>query len=148
MEVLESEQRVHVQAGDRGRILVGDLLDVHPALGRQQHERRLRGPVEDHRGVVLRSDLRSALDPQLVNGETADVHAEDRLGVLLGLRAVLGHLDAAGLPATSDLDLRFDHARVADLVGGGDGLFDGGGGGAAGHRHPVAGEQLLALVFE
>ena len=67
---------------------------------------------------------------------------------LLGLLAVLRDLDPAGLPAAADLHLRLDDAGVADLVGGGDGLLDGGGGGAAGHRHPVAGEQLLALVFE
>ena len=68
--------------------------------------------------------------------------------MLLGLLAVLGDLDPAGLAAAADLHLRLDHAGVADLVGGGDGLFDGGGGGPVGHGHPVAGEQLLALVFE
>ena len=68
--------------------------------------------------------------------------------MLLGLGAVLGDLDAAGLAAAADLHLRLDDAGVADLVGRGDGLLDGGGGGAVGHRHPVAGEELLALVFE
>ena len=32
MEVLEAEQRVDVQAGDRVRVALGHLLDVHPAL--------------------------------------------------------------------------------------------------------------------
>ena len=70
------------------------------------------------------------------------------LAVLLGLRAVLRDLDAAGLAAAADLHLRLDDAGITDLVGRGDGLLDGGGGGAAGHWHPVSGEQLLALIFE
>ena len=58
------------------------------------------------------------------DGEAADVHAEDRLGVLLGLGRVVGELDAAGLAAAADQHLGLDDARVADLVGGGDGLLD------------------------
>ena len=46
--------------------------------------------------------------------------------MLARLVAVLGDLDAAGLAAAADLHLRLDDARVADLVGGGDGLVDGG----------------------
>ena len=125
MEVLEAEQRVDVQAGDRVRVVVGDLLDVHPALRREHHERLLGRAVEDDRRVVLGGDVRGRLDPDLVHGEAADVHAEDRAGVLLGLAAVLRDLDAAGLAAAADQHLRLDHARVADLVGGGDRLLDG-----------------------
>ena len=68
--------------------------------------------------------------------------------MLLGLFAVLSHLDAAGLPAAADLHLRLDDAGISDLVSRRDGLLDGGRGSAAGHWDPVAGEQLLALVFE
>ena len=89
VEVLEAEQRVDVQAGDRVGVVVGDLLDVHPALGREHHERLLGRAVEDDRGVVLGGDVGGRLDPHLVDGEAADVHAEDRAGVLLGLAAVL-----------------------------------------------------------
>src|SRR3954462_4773970 len=46
-EVLEAEQRVDVQRRDRVGVLLGDGLDVHAALGRQHHERRLRAAVED-----------------------------------------------------------------------------------------------------
>ena len=59
-----------------------------------------------------------------------------------------GDLDAAGLAAAADQHLRLDHAGVADLVGGGDRLLDGGGGRPGGHRDAVAREQLLALVLE
>src|SRR6476619_4170792 len=39
VEVLEAEERGDVQASERLRRLLGDLLDVHAALGRQHHER-------------------------------------------------------------------------------------------------------------
>ena len=68
--------------------------------------------------------------------------------MLLGLVAVLRDLDAAGLAAAADLHLRLDHARVADLVGGGDRLVDGPGRRAGGHGDTVAREELLALVLE
>ena len=90
----------------------------------------------------------ACLDPHLVDREAADVHAEDRARVRLGLLAVGGDLDAAGLAAAADQDLRLDDAGIAELVGGGDRLLDRGGGRALGHRHAVAREQLLALIFE
>ena len=148
VEVLEAEQRVDVQARDRRRVARRDLLDVHAALRGEHHQRALGRAVEDDRRVVLGGDVRGGLDPHLVDGQPADVHADDRLGVLLGLGAVLGDLDAAGLAAAADLHLRLDDARIADLVGRRDGLLDGGGGRAGGHGHAVTGEQLLALVFE
>src|SRR5207248_2593578 len=64
------------------------------------------------------------------------------------LVAVLDHLDPAGLAAPPDQHLRLDDARIADLVGGGERLADAGGGLTVGHRHAVAGEQLLALILE
>jgi hypothetical protein len=137
-----------VQLRDRRRVLLGDLLDVHPALGGEHHQRRLRRAVEDDRRVVLQSDVRRRLDPQLVDREAADVHPEDRLRVLLGLGAVLGDLDAARLAAPADQHLRLDDARIADLVGRRDGVLDGRGRLAGGDRDPVTGEQLLALVLE
>ncbi len=68
--------------------------------------------------------------------------------MLLGLGAVVGELDPAGLAAAADQDLRLDDARIAELVGGGGRLLDGGGGRAFRHGHAVAGEELLALIFE
>ena len=47
-------------------------------------------------------------------------------GVLAALVGVGGELDAAGLAPAADLDLGLDHDRVADPVGGGDGVVDGG----------------------
>ena len=58
MEVLETEQRIDVQTGDRLRLGVSDLLDVHAALSGEHDQRRLGRAIEHHRGVVLGGDLR------------------------------------------------------------------------------------------
>jgi hypothetical protein len=83
-----------------------------------------------------------------VDGEAADVHPEDRLGVLLGLGAVLGELDAARLAAAADQDLGLDHDRITEVVSGLDGLRDRGCGPPLGHGNTVLLEELLALILE
>ena len=123
-------------------------LDVHAAHAREHHHRLLGAAVEDDRGVVLLVDLGGLLHVQLVDGEAADVHAEDRLGVLLGLLAVVRELDAARLAAAADQDLGLDHARIAERLGGLDGLLDRRGGTPLRHGHAVLGEELLSLVLE
>jgi hypothetical protein len=136
------------------RVLLGDLLDVHPAHRREHGQQLLGRAVEDDRGVVLGLDLRGALDPDLVHGEralaarTADVHPQDRLRVLGGLLAVLGDLDPPGLAAAADQDLRLDHGGVADLLGRFHGRLDGVSRPSLGYGDVVAGEQLLSLVLE
>ena len=143
-----------VAPDERVRVLLGDLLDVHPAHRREHRQQLLGRAVEDDRRVVLGLDLGGALDPDLVDGEgplaarSADVHAEDRIGVLLGLLAVLRDLDPARLAAAADLDLRLDHARVADLLRRLDRGLDGVGDPSIGYGDPVAGEELLSLILE
>ncbi len=148
MEVLEAEQRVDVQARDRLGRLGGDRLDVHAALGREHHQRRLGAAVEDHRRVVLGGDLRRPLDPYLVDGQAANVHAEDRLSVRCRLIFVVGDLDAAEFAASTDLYLRFDCARVTDLLSCRHRFLHGARGLAGGDWDSVPCEQLLALIFE
>ena len=65
-----------------------------------------------------------------------------------GFVGVARELHAAGLAAAAHLHLGLHHHRVADAVGAGDGLVDGVGNRAVGHRNAVTGEQLLALVLE
>ena len=77
-----------------------------------------------------------------------DVDAEDVAGVLADLVGVGGELHAAGLAATADVHLGLHHHRVADRVGGGDGLVDRVDRATVGHRDAERGEELLALVFE
>jgi hypothetical protein len=122
VEVLDPEQRVNVEHPHRLRIGLGDLLHVHAAHPAQHRHRLLGRAVEDDRGVVLLVDLGRLLHVQLVHGEAADVHAEDRCRVLLGLGAVLRQLDPARLAAPADLDLGLDHDWVTELLGGLHGL--------------------------
>ena len=83
-----------------------------------------------------------------MHGETADVHAEDGLGVGPGLVLVRGDLDPARLAALADGHLRLDDARIADLVGGGYRVVDGRGVEPMGGGNAVLGENLLSLILE
>ena len=85
-------------------------------------------------------------DEHPVDREALDLHAEDRLGVLVGLVGSLGELDAAGLAAAAGLDLRLDDDD-AELLGSGLRLVGGGGDDSLGDGDVVLGEQLLRLVL-
>ena len=90
--------------------------------------------------------LRRRGDQHPVDGQALDLHAQDRLRVLLRLVGRLGELDAAGLAASAGLDLRLDH-HDAELLGGGSGLGRGVGDDAESDRDIVLGEELLRLVL-
>ncbi len=62
--------------------------------------------------------------------------------------AFSGQLDAPGLAPSPDLDLGLDDDRIAGLVGLDYGLVDGVGDAPRRDGDAVAGEVLLALVFE
>ena len=68
--------------------------------------------------------------------------------MLLDLGAVLGELDAARLAAAADQHLGLDDDRVAELLGGLDGLGGGCGRAPLGYGNAVLLEELLSLVFE
>ena len=144
----EPDRRIDVHAGDGRRVLLGHRFDLDAALGRHHGEVLLGRPVEGEAGVVLLGDVRGVLDPQAVHDVALDVEAEDVAGVQAHLVGVGGQLDAAGLPPPADLHLGLDDDRVAGLLGCGHRLIDGVGDAAGGHRDAVAGEVLLALVFE
>src|SRR5918994_6658168 len=142
-------------APDEGvRVLVGDLLDVHPAHHREHRERFLLRAVEDDRGVVLGVDLGRLLNPELMDLEgplamrSSDLQPKDRAGVLFGLLPALGALDSARLAPSADLDLCLYDARIADLICGRDCLLDRLRVLSPWHRDPVPREQLLALILE
>ena len=145
VEGAEADQRVDVNLRDR---LVGDFFDVHAALRREHHERLLRAAVEDDRGVVLGGDVGGTLDPDLLDLEAADVHAEDRVGVRLRLVGVLGDLDPAGLAAAADLHLCLDDDRKTEALGRLARRLRSVRMPPLGDRHAVLGEDLLSLVFE
>ena len=108
---LEALERVDVQADERVRVVLGDLLDLDPALRREHEERLLRAPVEGDREVVLLRDVGRALDPEAPHDMAANVEAEDRPRVLLGLVWRRRELDATCLAATAGEHLRLDDNR-------------------------------------
>ncbi len=146
--LVESVDRVDVQLDDRVGVRLGDRLDLHAAFGRQHQQVLLGGAIEREAGVVLLVDVGRVLDPDALDEVALDVHAEDVPGVLAHLRLVVGELDAARLPTTTDLHLRLDDDGVAGLVRLAHGVIDGVGGATRTHRDVVAGEVLLALVLE
>jgi hypothetical protein len=151
---VEGRRRVDVALDQGLGVLLGDRLDVHPALGGDHRQQLLLGAVENHRRVVLGGDVGPGLDPDLVDLErplaarAADVHAEDRLGMLARLIGVGGDLDPAGLAAAADQHLGLDRTGEADPLGGGYGGLDCRGDLAARHGYAVLGEELLSLILE
>ena len=76
---VQPEQRVGLDADDLLRPLARDLFDVDAALGAGHHDELPARPVEDDAEVELLRDLDAGHDQHLVDGVTADVHAEDLL---------------------------------------------------------------------
>src|SRR5712691_4113748 len=109
----ESDQWIRPAARDLLGIFLGDLFDVHPADRRQHHHRTAAVAVERDAEIELTRDLRGALDEHLSNAQSLYLHVEDRRGVLARLGRCLRDLDAAGLPASADVHLRFHHDRTA-----------------------------------
>ena len=114
---LEALERVDVQAHERVGVVLGDLFDLDAALRREHEERLLRAAVERDREVVLLRDVGGLLDPDLLDDVAADVEPDDVLRLLLGVRGILGELDAAGLAAAARQHLSLDDDRAAELLG-------------------------------
>src|SRR5207237_2444155 len=76
-----------------------------------------------------------------------DVEPEDVARLRLGIRRILGELDAAGLAAPPGEHLRLDDDRAAQLLGGLARVLRRGGETSVGDRDPDPREEILALVF-
>ncbi len=118
-------ERVDVPPRDRIGILLGDLLDVDTASGRDHGEIQLGRPVEGEARVVLLRDVCRVLYPEPLDYVALDVEAEDVARVKLDLGTIGGELDAACLPAPTDLHLRLHYHGIADPVRGRDRILDG-----------------------
>jgi hypothetical protein len=140
-------RRVEVQADERLRALLGDLLDLDAALRREHEERLLRAAVERDREVVLLRDVRGLLDPELADDVPADVEAEDLAGLLLGVGGALGELHAARLAAAAGEHLGLDDDGPAERRGGGAGFLGRHDEPAVGDGNADPSEELLALVL-
>ena len=144
---LEAFERVDVQAHERVGIVRGDLFDLDAALRREHEQRLLDAAVERDREVVLLRDVGGALDPDLLDDVAANVEADDLLGLLLGVRRIVGELHAAGLAAAAGQHLRLDDDRAADLLRGLAGLLRRRRQAPLGDGDPELLEELLALVL-
>ena len=98
-------------------LLLGDLLDVDAADGREDHHRLLARAVPDDARVVLLLDLRLRVDEHAARHVAVDLEREDLARVRLGLLGRVGELDAAGLHAPAGEHLGLDHRRAADPLG-------------------------------
>ena len=155
LERLQADGRVDVGLLDQVRRLLGDLLDLHAALGAGHHDGAAGRPVDDDAEVELLGHLEAFLDEHARDdaafgaGLVRDQrHADDGLGELLGLVGRLGELDAAALAAAAGVDLRLDDdGAAAEALGDLRGL-----GGverdlAARHGDAVPREDLLGLIL-
>ncbi len=115
--------------GDREDLLrasLGNLFDLHPALGGRDDRQLLCGSIQDHRQVEFRLDLRTRFDVDLADDLAlgtrlmrAQGHAEDLTREVLGLIRGFGELDAARLAAPTRVNLCFHDDDVARQTAGG-----------------------------
>ena len=113
---IEIAERVDVQAFDGFRMLLGDLLHLGAAVGGGQHIEVARGAIHGDGHIVLMQDVLGFGHEHAGDLVTVYGHRKNGLGFDNGLVAVVGDLDAASLTAMTDLDLRLDHAWIADCV--------------------------------
>jgi len=147
LRVVDAAARVDLDAGERLRLLHGELLDLHAALDAGQREVGAVGAVEEHREVELAGDAGAAGDHDATDDVALDVESEDGPGRCLRLIGVLRDLDTAGLSATTGLDLRLDDGHAAQLLGSRTHLLGGVGDDARKHRDPVLLKQVSGLVL-
>ena len=147
-----------------GRV-VGDLLDVHAALGRGDEGDPPALPVDQQREVEFLGDVDAVGDVEPVDllavrpGLDGDQRVAEHLGggradlverprephAALGVRAQLLEL---ALAAPAGVDLRLHHVeRPGKLRGRRDRLVDAHRRMAGRHRHAELREQLLGLIF-
>ena len=157
--------RIDREGEDLLRRVVGDLLDVHAALGGDHEGDAAGGAVDQHREVELALDVGAVLDIEAVDLLAGlaglDRHeglAEHLLRELLHLVDGLGEAHAAllaglgflepALAAAARMDLGLHHPeRTAELLGGGLRLVGGEDRDAAGDRQTELLQDGFALVF-
>ena len=144
---LEAFERVDVQPHQRIGIVLGDLLDLHPALRGEHQQRLLDAAVERDREVVLLRDAGRTLDPERPHDVPADVETEDLLCLLLRVGRVVGELDPARLAAAAGQHLRLHDDGAADLLGRRPRLLGRRRHASLRNRNAEALEELLTLIL-
>ncbi len=135
--LVDTGQRVHLDAGQGLGLLHRELLNLHATFDGAQRQVGAVRAVQQHGEVELLLDRSTGCDHDPVDDMTLDVQPQDRFRCLVGFVRVLRDLHAAGLAATSGLDLSFDDHDTADLLGSRLRLLRSVGDDAGEHRHPV-----------
>ena len=151
----DAGRRVDGEGRDLLGCRVGDLLDVHAALGGGDHGDAAGFAVDQQREVELTRDGRALLDietPDLAalgSGLVGDQGHAQHLGRFFAQGVDrLDHLDPAALAAAAGMDLSLEHPnRPAQLLRRRDRLVDAVRLMPPRHRHAVLGENGLGLVF-
>jgi hypothetical protein len=97
-------------------LLLGDLLDVDAAHGREDHHGLLARAVPHNPRVVLLRDLGPGVHEHAAWHVAVDLKREDVARILLGLLGGVGELYAAGLHASAGEHLGLDHCGTADTL--------------------------------
>src|SRR5207248_6460787 len=139
--------RVGMEFGNRFGMGLRYLLDLHAALGAENQHGLARIAVEGEPQIELARDLLGGLAEDLLDGVALDRHPQDLAGDALGIGRGFGELDASGLAASPDRDLRLDGDR-AQGPGGERRLVRGARQPSVGHGDPGRPKALLHLVLE
>ena len=121
--ILDPQNRIDLRPPDGGRAFAGDLLDVHPALGR--HHGQIPGgrAVERDRRVELLRDVDQPFDQDPRDRRAREPLTQDPAGGVLGLPGALHQGHASALSPAADLDLGLHRDPPSESFGHATGLF-------------------------
>jgi hypothetical protein len=118
-------------SNDGGRILGGNIFDLHAACGGGHDEHATRGAIDQCGEVDLADDRGGWRNEHASHGKIFNGEGEDCCGGCLGLCRARGELDPARLPSPADEDLGLDddlgYASSEEAFGDGAGARGGGG---------------------
>ena len=161
----DSSRRIDREAVNLFRRVMGDVLDVDAALGREDERNPARLPVDQRREIELLVDIRAVLDIEAVDllAGGAGLHGhEGRAQHLPGERAHLfnrarephaalfarGRLLESPFAAAAGVNLAFDHPqRPAELPGAVDRFVGREGRIPAGERNAERAQHRFGLIF-
>ena len=147
LEWMKAKDGICVHAHEFLRPLARDLLDVHAALGAGHDEDRALRAIEHDPKIELLGDVYPGHHQDLVDGVSANIHAEDRARGRMRVFRRAGQLDSAGLAASAGVHLCLDRDQSTERRRGGGGFFRSCRHGPGVYRDPVASQNLGRLIF-
>ena len=125
-----------------------NLFDVHSTLSREHQEMFFLRPIKTVRGVILVFDITGIFNPDAFDHMALDIHTQNVPGMYTRLIRVVGQFDTTGLSAPAHLNLGFHHNGVTGCFSNSHRFIHRVRDTSRANRNVVAGEVLLALVFE